>query len=104
MRFVAVFHSAARAGAMLLCLSAGDALAGGRDPLVIPGIGPRPSARPYAAPRYAPGPRYQARTYARVRPAPAPVNPYDDDGYRPAAFNAADPYPPPPRPFGYAFF
>jgi hypothetical protein len=108
-------------GAVASGLFAGGAPAAARDPLVIPGIGPISWADrnpAYFGPSYAPSARSVRRRahspyWAEgVRPRPvraafaaprrfhgwAPPNPYDDE-YRPAAYNGADPFPPPPRPY-----
>jgi hypothetical protein len=113
--------------AVVSTMLAGGALAAPRDPLVIPGIGPetspaaayRPRYAAPAAPRYSaaatyPAPRRAHRYWvAEARPrvrvaayAPrrldAPVwdaPRFYDDEYRPAAYNAADAYPPPARPW-----
>jgi hypothetical protein len=101
-------------------LLAGGALAAPRDPLVIPGIGPEYAPAAVYRPRQSPAAAYPAsRRHARywiaeARPrsvrvaAFAPTRfegerweaprPYDDE-YRPAAYNAADAYPPPARPW-----
>jgi hypothetical protein len=107
--------------AVFSTLLAGGALAAPRDPLVIPGIGPESSPAPSYRPRYAvpaaayPAPRRTARyriEEQRPRPlrvavfAPAPFADevwdaprFYDDEYRPAAYNAADAFPPPARPW-----
>ncbi|MBY6240330.1 hypothetical protein [Methylosinus sp. Sm6] len=107
--------------AVFSTLLAGGALAAPRDPLVVPGIGPESSPAAAYRPRHSsPAVAYSApRRHVRYRVAeqrprvvrvasfaPRPFvgetwdapRPYDDE-YRPAAYNAADAYPPPARPW-----
>jgi hypothetical protein len=99
---------------------AGGALAAPRDPLVVPGIGPGSSSAAFRYPRYSarrthPLARRHFRFWiAENGPRAAPTagftplrfggaileapRLYDDD-YRPAAYTAADAYPPPARPW-----
>jgi hypothetical protein len=116
MSFIATIRQAACSSAAVLCLfAASGAEAGGRhDPLVIPGIGPQSYGREpvYADDYDERGPRHSRPSYARhvFAHAPpvgrrmarygAPVNPYDREDFRPAAYTAADADAPPPRSYG----
>lgn len=126
MRFIATIRSLAYSGAMIGLIACGDAAAGGAPaPVVVHGMGaaPRPGAphvvetghgvpRGYGAGYHAArpianfrevyhGPHHGVVPYGGVYYNGYSEGRYDGD-YRPAAYNAADAYlPPPPRSYGY---